>query len=1030
MKSLTISYLNAIDSPTLKRTPPIHVSMELDDRTVRMEVDTGAAYSLVSSNTFKELWPDRKLNESTVKLCTYSGESLEVLGSITVQVTYQSQKSQELLLVVKGNGPTLLGRNWLHHIVLDWQQINQVLPHPVQSVLQKHKVVFQEGLGALQGYQAKIIIDHTATPRFHKARAVPYAYRELVEKELDRLVQEGTLEPVEFVDWTSPIVPVLKKDKNSVRICGDFKQTINPVSRLDRYPIPKVEDLFTSLSGEKLFSKIDLSQAYQQVPLEESSRKYVVINTHKGLLQYTRLPFGVSSAPGIFQRVMETILQGIPGVIVYIDNILIAGANEEEHLQRLDEVLTRLEKAGLRAHRSKCEFMVKSVTFLGHRIDGDGLHPLSDKVDALKNAPAPCNTRELKSYLGLLSYYSKYLSNLSSVLAPLYELLCKDVKWKWSTRQEEAFKQSKELLTSTSLLVHFDPTLPLVLACDASEAGIGAVLAHKFPDGSERPIGYASRSLSKAEKNYSQLEKEGLSCVFGVKKFHSYLLGHRFLLYTDHKPLLALLNAQRSTSPQASARIRRWSLLLSTYEYDMEFRDTLSHANADALSRLPLLVCPPESEPVPEMILLMEHLKDSPVSSYQIRTATARDPLLAVVLRYIRSGWPSNVPASSNLFPFFCRRAELSVQDGCILWGSRIIIPSLYREAVLLQLHEAHPGITKMKSLARLYVWWPGIDKEIEKSVKQCRKCQQTQVLPPSAPLHPWKWPSRPWTRLHIDYCGPISGKMVLVVVDSHSKWIEAFPVYTANSQNTIENLRPLFAQFGLPETIGSDNAAYFLSDEFESFLRQNGINHPTSSAYHPASNGLAERAVQTLKQGLKKVQEGSLVTRIAKVLFTYRITQHSTTGRAPAELLLGKIPRTRLDLMMPRLEERVERKQWQQKDRHDRSAKARTFSTGDTVLVRNFPSGRGWIRGTITKPVGPVSYQIKLENGRVVKRHQDHVRPRSDTPSSDKSDFPHVPIRTPTDLPPNRQQEQVVEQERVPRYPSRNRNPPNRLTF
>ena len=534
-----ISYLNAIDSPTLKRTPPIHVSMELDDRTVRMEVDTGAAYSLVSSNTFKELWPDRKLNESTVKLCTYSGESLEVLGSITVQVTYQSQKSQELLLVVKGNGPTLLGRNWLHHIVLDWQQINHVSPHPVQSVLQKHKEVFQEGLGALQGYQAKIIIDLTATPRFHKARAVPCAYRELVEKELDRLVQEGTLEPVEFADWASPIVPVLKKDKNSVRICDDFKQTIKPVSRLDRYPIPKVEDLFTSLSGGKLFSKIDLSQAYQQVPLEESSRQYVVINTHKGLLQYTRLPFGVSSAHGIFQRVMETILQGIPGVIVYIDDILIAGANEEEHLQRLDEVLTRLEKAGLRAHRSKCEFMVKSVTFLGHRIDGDGLHPLSDKVDAVKNAPAPRNTRELKSYLGLLSYYSKYLPNLSSVLAPLYELLCKDVKWKWLTQQDEAFKQSKELLTSMPLLVHFDPTLPLMLACDASEAGIGAVLAHKFPDGSERPIGYASRSLSKAEKNYSHWRKRAYPVFLVSRNFTpiSWFIDFCYTLITSHSSL-------------------------------------------------------------------------------------------------------------------------------------------------------------------------------------------------------------------------------------------------------------------------------------------------------------------------------------------------------------------------------------------------------------------------------------------------------------------------------------------------------------
>ena len=208
-----------------------------------------------------------------------------------------------------------------------------------------------------------------------------------------------------------------------MRICGDFKQTVNPVARLDRYPIPKVDDLFTSLGGGKVFSKIDLSQAYQQVPLEENSRKVVVINTHKGLFRYTRLPFGISSAPGIFQRVMENLLQGLERVIVYIDDVLIAGSNDDEHARRLEAVLSRLEEAGLRAQQAKCQFGVPSVSFLGHRIDADGVHPLPHKVDAIKNAPTPQNVRQVKSYLGLLSYYSKYLPNLSSVLAPLYHLL-------------------------------------------------------------------------------------------------------------------------------------------------------------------------------------------------------------------------------------------------------------------------------------------------------------------------------------------------------------------------------------------------------------------------------------------------------------------------------------------------------------------------------------------------------------------------------------------------------------------------------
>ena len=436
--------------------------------------------------------------------------------------------------MLQAEGPSLLGRNWLQNLRLDWQQIHRLNNNMLDEVLDRHSEVFREELGTLKGFKAKIHVDPSVTPRFCKARPVAYAMRELVEKELDHLTQQGVLEPVQFADWAAPIVPVLKSDKKSLRICGDFKMTVNAASRLDAYPIPRVEDLFAKLAGGKSYSKLDLSQAYQQLELDEDSKNYVVINTHKGLFRFNRLPFGVSSAPGIFQHTMESLLHDIPSVIVYLDDILITGKTDAEHIETLDKVLTRLEESGLRLKRSKCVFMAQSVVYLGHRIDQEGLHPTEDKLKAVQDAPNPRNVAELRSYLGLLTYYSKFLPNLASTLNPLYRLLEKSRPWHWEIREQKAFEASKLLLLSSQLLAHYDPKHALVLACDASPYGLGAVLSHRYPDGSERPIGYASRTLTAAEKNYSQIEKEGLACVFGVKRFHCYLYGRVFTLETDH----------------------------------------------------------------------------------------------------------------------------------------------------------------------------------------------------------------------------------------------------------------------------------------------------------------------------------------------------------------------------------------------------------------------------------------------------------------------------------------------------------------
>ena len=491
--------------------------------------------------------------------------------------------------------------------------------------------------------------------------------RNLVEKELERLQMQGIIEPVKFSDWTAPIVPVLKKD-GGIRICGDYKLTVNRAAKIDTYPLPRIDDLFAALAGGKAFSELDLAHAYQQVPLEETARKYVTINTQKGLFQYTCLPFGVSSAPAIFQRIMDNLLQGIPQVCVYFDDILVTGKSTEEHLKNLEEVLSRLRNAGMRLKKSKCAFLLPQVKYLGHQISEKGLQPTTQKLRAIVEAPAPHNVSQLKSFLGMINYYSKFLPNLSTQLAPLYSLLQKKTIWSWGKAQQQAFEKAKQQLVSAQVLAHYDSTKDLLLACDASPYGVGAVLSHRMEDGSERPIAFASRSLSPAEKNYAQLDKEGLAIVFGVKKFHHYLLGRHFTIQSDHKPLQHLFGKLRSVPPMASARIQRWALTLAAYHYDINYKSGKTNANADVLSRLPL----PEQAgevPVPEeLVLLMEGLQNSPVKADQIKMWTSHDPTLLTVKKFVLQGWLDT--EDPNIQPYYHRKTELSVQDGCLLWGS------------------------------------------------------------------------------------------------------------------------------------------------------------------------------------------------------------------------------------------------------------------------------------------------------------------------------------------------------------------------
>jgi len=281
------------------------------------------------------------------RLKSYAGEPIAVEGSINVDVKYLDQYASMPLLVVTGDGPSLLGRDWLKHFKLDWSQLNSVKRDhdaSIQQLLDRHPALFKDELGKLEGETAKIYIDSDAKPQFYRARQVPYTLKVQVEAEIDRLVKEGVIKPVQFSEWAAPVVPVLKRD-GSVRLCRDYKLTVNRAAKTDTYPLPRIEDLFASLAGGTVFSKLDLAQAYLQVPLDEASKKYVTVNTHRGLFQYNRLPFGVASTPSIFHRIMENVLQGLTGVCAYLDDILVSGKTPEDHMQNLEAVLERLKRA-------------------------------------------------------------------------------------------------------------------------------------------------------------------------------------------------------------------------------------------------------------------------------------------------------------------------------------------------------------------------------------------------------------------------------------------------------------------------------------------------------------------------------------------------------------------------------------------------------------------------------------------------------------------------------------------------------------
>ena len=966
------------------KAKPYTMVLEIFGAKIPFEIDTGSFYNVISTRFLARHFSHVKLRENDITLTDYIGHIIQPIGKISVPVKSDKSACKLTFYVIERGGPPLIGREGLESLNCSPLFKTDLPVSELDQLLSKYPLVFDKSMGTFSKYKLSLKITNTAVPKFFKPRRLPIALKEMVENEIDRLVRDEILEPVARSEWATPIVPVLKAD-GTVRICGDYRLTINPVLKPSSYTLPTMEHLCSDFANAQVFSKIDLRDAFQQCELDEESRNLTTINTHKGLFRYKRLCFGIANAPDEFQEVMERLLQGIKGVKVLLDDIVVSGQTAKEHNVRLEAVLRALQDANLRVKPGKCAFSQPSIEYLGHIFNKDGCHPTERHITAISSCPAPTNVEALRSFLGMVTYYIKFVPNAAQILEPLYLLLRKSVKWSWTRNCDAAFKKVKQILTSHPVLTHFDPKMPLRLTVDASGKAVGAILSHVYPDHSERPIAYASKSLSDCQRKYAQIEREAYAIVFGVTKFRDYLFAKRFELVTDHRPLLHIFGERKGVPIYAANRLQRWAYLLSGYSYSVKCVRSKENG-ADFLSRIETA----EQDKFDrfEEVSYLNFIHEScpfRINWKTIRAHTRSDPVISQVASKIVSGTKLDV-SNDVLKPYVHREHELTVDHGCLMWGFRVIIPEKLRAAILRELHDTHLGATKMKAFARNYFWWPRLDSDIEATANACVVCSKFRGSPPKSRITPWPHALIPWTRLHMDFLGPLNhGKLlVFVVCDSTSKWIEAFMVPTANAQIAIEKLAELFARFGLPRSVTSDGAKYFTGHEMTAFLEGLGIRHNVGAPFHPQTNGAAESAVKIVKNFLKKaIFERRLPLSIAlsKFLLQYRNTVHAATQESPANMLLKRRVRTIFHPLTPSPND-IAADAHQKMVTHS-GVRTSTFAVDDVVWARDYRSNPpGWREATITEVLGPLNYRVSTPEGLIWKRHLDQLWSRVPQPT------------------------------------------------
>ena len=837
-----------------------------------------------------------------------------------------------------------------------------------------------------------------ASPIKQAPRRLPIHRRQEVGRLVNEMEKEGVIQPSQS-PWASPIVLVQKKD-GSTRFCVDYRR-LNKVTRKDSYPLPRVDDILDSLDGAQWFTTLDLASGYWQVEVDPEHRQKTAFTTGQGLYEFRVMPFGLCNAPSTFQRLMELVLAGLEWdtCLAYLDDIVVFGRTFSEHLQRLRIVLSRLKSANLKLSPKKCQFFQQSVSFLGHVISCHGVSTDPTKVESIRKWPVPVDVQELRSFLGLASYYRRFVKGFADIAAPLHRLLQK-CTFTWSEDCDIAFKSLKQMLLSAPVLGYPRTDSTFYLDTDASKNGIGVVLSQK-QGGVECVIAYGSRALTKSERNYCVTRRELLALVYFMRHFRAYLIGRPFMVRTDHAALQWL---QGFKEPEG--QVARWLEQLQEFDFHLEHRPGKCHQNADALSRYPCRQCDQQhmesqvDDHTPATVFAVSDAVTPwllPWTPHELREAQLADPDLKRVIQWLeaRQGRPSASEIQgigTRLQSLWAQWSQLELSQGILFrrWEEAsgvtsqqlLVVPQSLVPTVIRSLHNdvggGHLGLTKTLAKIKDRFYWPGLRTDVEDWCQQCHgcACRKSPSQTPRAPLVP-SYVGYPMERIALDLLAPLpttrhGNKHILVICDYFTRWTEAYALPNKEATTVAKVLvSEWICRYGVPDAIHSDQGANFEAGLFAEVAELLGMEKTRTTAYHPQSDGLVERMNRTLLMMLSiRAQEGEdrWDEFLSELMMAYRASVHDTTRFTPFHLMFGREVRLPIDVMFgntpdpvqehteyaidlrSRLEkafesvrEHTKAVQKRQKDRYDRRVSGGRYQVGDRVWLHSpaIPRGR-----------------------------------------------------------------------------------------